>query len=68
MREQSVLTDSWRKSSRSYSNGDCVEARRDAATVQMRDSKDSEGSVLGFRTECWQEFLEGVQLGEFDRP
>lgn len=62
-----MLTDSWRKSSRSYSNGDCVEARRDAATVQMRDSKDREGPVLGFLPERWREFLEGIQLGEFDR-
>lgn len=67
MREQSVLTDSWRKSSRSYTNGDCVEARRDAATVEMRDSKDSGGSVLAFHIERWQEFLEGIALGEFDR-
>jgi Domain of unknown function (DUF397) len=63
-----VLTASWRKSSRSYNNGDCVEARSDAATVEMRDSKDQGGPVLGFHHYRWQEFLEGVQLGEFDRP
>ncbi|GAA4435453.1 hypothetical protein GCM10023170_002200 [Phytohabitans houttuyneae] len=62
-----MLTNSWRKSSRSYNNGDCVEARRDATTVQMRDSKDSGGSVLGFHQDRWQEFLEGIALGEFDR-
>ncbi|BCB81798.1 hypothetical protein GCM10022251_14710 [Phytohabitans flavus] len=62
-----MLTNSWRKSSRSYSNGNCVEARHDAATVQMRDSKERGGPVLGFGRDHWQEFLEGVQLGEFDR-
>ncbi|WP_408635513.1 DUF397 domain-containing protein [Phytohabitans suffuscus] len=62
------MTNSWRKSSRSYNNGDCVEARRGAATVEMRDSKQHGGAVLGFRQDRWQEFLEGVQLGEFDRP
>jgi Domain of unknown function (DUF397) len=63
-----VLTDSWRKSSRSYNNGDCVEARSHATTVEMRDSKDRGGPVLGFDRDRWQEFLEGLQLGEFDRP
>lgn len=63
-----MLTNSWRKSSRSYNNGDCVEARRDASTVEMRDSKDRGGPVLGFHQARWLEFLEGVQLGEFDRP
>lgn len=62
-----MLTNSWRRSSRSYSNGDCVEARRTATTVEMRDSKDQGGPVLGFYQDCWREFLEGVQLGEFDR-
>jgi hypothetical protein len=45
-----------------------VEARRDAVTVEMRDSKDHGGPVLGFHQDRWQEFLDGVQLGEFDRP
>ncbi|MFC0532484.1 DUF397 domain-containing protein [Phytohabitans kaempferiae] len=62
-----MLTNSWRKSSRSYNNGDCVEARHDASTVEMRDSKDHAGPVLGFHRDRWVEFLDGVQLGEFDR-
>jgi hypothetical protein len=55
-----VLTSAWRKSSRSDNNGDCVAASRHAATVEMRDSKDHSGPVLGFHQDRWHDSLKGI--------
>jgi hypothetical protein len=71
----------WRKSSRSAGNGNCVEvdfARSShcdtsacvevavAGEVLVRDSKDPTGPVLSFASAAWREFLAGVSAGEFD--
>lgn len=62
-----MLDQNWRKSTRSGSNGQCVEARRHAdGTVQVRDSKDQSGPVLAFTPDEWTAFLDGAQKGEFD--
>ena len=62
----------WRKSSFSFSNGNCVEAadwRTPAASmadgncvevasgVAVRDTKDREGPVLKFSAAAWRAFL-----------
>lgn len=58
----------WIKSSLSLSNGNCVEvASLPDDEVGVRDSKNSEGSVLRFTPEEWHAFLGGVRNGEFDR-
>ena len=62
-----LLGRSWRKSTRSNVNGACVEVRRLASTVQVRDTKDRRGPVLSFSTDEWQRFVVGVHTGEFDR-
>jgi hypothetical protein len=59
---------SWRKSTRSNVNGACVEVRRRASTVQVRDTKDRRGPVLTFSTDAWRAFVAGVHAGRFDRP
>lgn len=56
----------WRKSSRSGSNGACVEVRDQGAAVQVRDSKDRKGPVLTFTAADWEAFIGGVKEGEFD--
>jgi hypothetical protein len=54
----------WRKPSRSFSNGQCVEVGQDAAAVGVRDSKDCEaGPVLTFGAGEWRRFLGEVKRG-----
>lgn len=55
----------WKKSSRSSSNGNCVEARECGQQVQMRDSKDAAGPVLGFSQAAWQAFIDRTKSGDF---
>ncbi|SBT53532.1 DUF397 domain-containing protein [Micromonospora auratinigra] len=49
----------WRKSTRSGSNGACVEARYANTTVEVRDSKNPDGAVLSFTPEAWSGFVKG---------
>jgi hypothetical protein len=61
-----MLDQTWRKSTRSGSNGQCVEARRMGDTIQLRDSKDRSGPVLSFTLAGWTAFTAGVKGAEFD--
>ena len=49
----------WRKSSRSASEGNCVEIAHPATAqmVAVRDSKNPIGSTLNFPTPTWIHFL-----------
>ncbi|SCL16057.1 protein of unknown function [Micromonospora rhizosphaerae] len=48
----------WRKSTRSGTQGDCVEVADNlAGVVGVRDSKDPTGPVLTFDPQTWQAFL-----------
>ncbi|HEU5156328.1 MAG TPA: DUF397 domain-containing protein [Streptosporangiaceae bacterium] len=59
---------SWRKSSRSGSNGEqCVEVARTAArTIAARDSKSPNGPVLRFGRSEWRRFLDEIRRGTHD--
>jgi hypothetical protein len=62
-----VISQEWRKSSRSGGNGgECVEVRRHGEGVQVRDSKDPTGPILRFTRKEWAAFLGGAKDGEFD--
>ncbi|MFI2709031.1 DUF397 domain-containing protein [Micromonospora sp. NPDC018662] len=49
----------WRTSTRSGSNANCVEVAMTAATVGVRDSKDPAGPMLAFDRRAWAAFVAG---------
>lgn len=58
----------WMMSSRSTGNGgSCVEARRHAGQIEVRNSKRPDESTVRFTVEEWDSFLDGAKKGEFDR-
>ena len=56
----------WRKSSHSGGNGDCVELAAGSRVRYVRDSKDPNGPALGFSPKAFQQFLDAAAAGEFD--
>jgi hypothetical protein len=57
--------DAWIKASRSAASGDCVEMRRQAGLVEVRDGKDPEGPVLRFTRAEFLAWVDGAANGEF---
>jgi uncharacterized protein DUF397 len=58
----------WIMSSRSTGNGgSCVEARRHAGWIEVRNSKCRDAGTVRFTTDEWDSFLDGAKKGEFDR-
>jgi hypothetical protein len=56
----------WTKASASVPSGSCVELRRNAGVVEVRDSKDQHGPVLRLRRDELARWLDGARRGEFD--
>ncbi|MDG4828666.1 DUF397 domain-containing protein [Solwaraspora sp. WMMD1047] len=52
-----ILNSTWRTSSRSGTQGQCVEARIAGRRVEIRDSKDRSGPVLTFTPGSWTSFV-----------
>lgn len=58
---------SWRKSSFSGYNTNCVEIGLSGGAVGVRDTNNRQGGILNFTTAEWDAFIGGVRNGEFDR-
>jgi len=57
----------WHKSTRSGSEGNCVEVATNLpGVVAVRDTKDRDGGILTFTPLEWRAFVAGVRDGEFD--
>ena len=56
----------WRKSSRSGINGECVELADLSGAIAVRDSKAGSGLVLCFGPGEWRDFVTAVRRGRFD--
>jgi Domain of unknown function (DUF397) len=55
----------WRKSTRSWANGNCVEVGQLAGgVVGVRDSKSAQGPVLKFEVGKWNDCLADVRTGQ----
>jgi hypothetical protein len=56
----------YRKSSRSYGTGDCIEvAVPSGKRIAVRDSKNIHGAVLTFSSTEWNAFVAGIRTGKF---
>jgi Domain of unknown function (DUF397) len=57
----------WRKSSYSSGQGNCVEVcTSEPGVVGVRDSKDRYEKELTVSDRAWSAFVQGVKRGEFD--
>ncbi|MGF1427629.1 DUF397 domain-containing protein [Kitasatospora sp. LaBMicrA B282] len=56
----------WRKSSYSSAESQCVETAILPHTIAARDSKDPHGPALAFPVPAWSAFLTGLKGGAFD--
>jgi hypothetical protein len=51
----------WRKSTYSFSNGNCVEVAGAGTRIAVRDSQDQDGPQLAFAPEQWAAFAAAVK-------
>lgn len=55
----------WIKSSYSGQNGECIEVRRSASAVDVRDSTAPQDGVVAVSEGAWADFVGAVKRGEF---
>lgn len=61
-----MLDQTWRKSSRSGTQGSCVEVRQVDNRIEVRDSKNPTQHVLRFHPSEWTAFLDDAKQGSFE--
>ncbi len=52
---------SWRKSTYSLTNGECVEVATACCEIVVRDSSVPDGGVLSFRAAGWRAFIAAIK-------
>lgn len=57
----------WRKSTRSSANNECVEIAALGRTIAVRDSKHPNGPKLLLARRDWAAFVRGIKAGRFGR-
>ena len=60
-----MMDNTWRTSSFSGNQGNCVETRFDGEMVHLRDTKDRTKPDHMFTMDEWKAFILGVKNGEF---
>jgi hypothetical protein len=55
----------WRKSSRSNTDGACVEVRAVDEVIEIRDTNNRDGGTLRIHPVGWTAFVQSVRTGEF---
>jgi hypothetical protein len=64
MTESKHMDATWRKSTYSGAQGDCVEVADGVpGAIPVRDSKQVQGPILTFTPSAWRSFLAGIQAG-----
>ena len=56
-----MTSQTWRTSSYSGSEGNCVETASGAGTVAVRDTADREGGTLTFSADAWEAFTATIK-------
>jgi hypothetical protein len=57
------LSSRWRRSSRSYEDGNCIEVRLVGSSVEVRDSKNPAGPKLRVSSRQWARLIEAIVCG-----
>jgi len=63
--QDTMLTQPWRKSSRSTGGNDCVEVAQTRTSCLVRDSKNPDGARLTVRPEAWAGFIDDIKRGSY---
>lgn len=61
-----MMDQTWRKSSFSGNQHNCVECRRVEGGVEVRNSKRPDAGTIAYTDSEWKAFVAGVKAGEFD--